>query len=164
MEQEEVERLQEKLFDLKVLNRFVKNLEEKENGCIEYTGYIDSDGYGKISIGPRDDRVKIGTHRWALQFALGGVILKPHIFACHHCDNPKCVCPTHLYPGTHQENMADMVAKGRSAVVKNNCKLTVDELKDVKYGKEPYSYYVNKYDIAKSTVSDIRNGITWPEI
>lgn len=65
-------------------------------------------GYGNLRMG----KGKILAHRHAYQLTYGPI--PSGMDVCHRCDNPPCCRPDHLFLGTHAENMADMVAKGRA--------------------------------------------------
>ncbi len=75
--------------------------------CHQWMGPTTVDGYGRL--GGRG----LYAHRWILEQKLGRPLRKGEE-ARHRCDNPTCVNPDHLEPGTHAENMGDMVERGRS--------------------------------------------------
>lgn len=95
----------------------VKTLEERfwekvdksagDNSCWIWTGAGDQHGYGHIF----DGRNRKATHvSWEIY---NGIPFPEGMHACHSCDNPRCVNPLHIWPGTRHENMQDSVKKGR---------------------------------------------------
>lgn len=84
----------------------------KGDGCWTFTGARNGYGYGVLIEtvdGQRHERL---AHRVAWSEANGPI--PAGMVICHHCDNPPCVRPDHLFLGTHADNMADMIAKGRA--------------------------------------------------
>ena len=79
------------------------------HGCWEWTASQNRLGYGLI----HEKRRMLKAHRvsWELHY---GKVIPAGLFVCHHCDNPGCVNPSHLFLGTNTDNLRDMSAKGRS--------------------------------------------------
>ena len=63
----------------------------------------------------------MSAHRLAYKLAYGEIPTNKVI--CHHCDNPSCINPEHLWAGTQSENIVDAYKKGRKrAKKKTHCK------------------------------------------
>lgn len=80
--------------------------------CWEWQGAISNKGYGLFSIRINKQRKNNNSHRFLFIQLFGDIA--EGICVLHKCDNRKCVNPNHLFPGTNQDNMDDMVKKGRS--------------------------------------------------
>ena len=79
-----------------------------DNGCHEFTGGKDSSGYGRLKVGGH----QLGAHKVSYLLNVGDFDQRNHELL-HSCDNPACVNPVHLRPGTHRENLQECVARGR---------------------------------------------------
>lgn len=80
---------------------------DKTNACWYWTGAKNNRGYGNVRIASK----YLLAHRVSYAIAYG---IPDDMNVLHKCDNPACVRPNHLFLGTHQDNMDDMVAKGRA--------------------------------------------------
>ena len=83
---------------------------DPETGCLIFTGYTRSSGYGELGLGGNET---VFAHRAAAFFS--GIIdsLDDPSLVCHHCDNPPCIEPSHLYKGSNATNRADALARKR---------------------------------------------------
>ena len=84
----------------------------------------------------------------------------------HKCDNPLCINPEHLEIGTHEENMYDMVSRGRSLKGEkhNRAKLTESQVKDIRKSSFGCDRLSRLYKVDRSTIKSIRRGETWKHV
>ncbi len=87
---------------------------QKTPGCWNWTG-VKNGRYGQIRV-PRQKR-KMYAHRLSWMLTYGPI--PKELLVLHHCDNPKCVNPAHLFLGTDRDNHLDCLRKGRSQCVRN---------------------------------------------
>lgn len=88
--------------------RLNRRLMRMPNGCLEWTGRRLRGAHGVIRGATQNEY----THRVAWELANGPI--PEGVIVCHHCDNPPCCEPTHLFLGTDADNVADMISKGRA--------------------------------------------------
>jgi hypothetical protein len=96
--------------DRHVLNERIWINVRKGNGCWIWTGNKRGEKYASGQIKIRNSLYGVTRIIWWIEHREW----PGELSVLHKCDNPLCCRPSHLRLGTHAENMADMVAKGRS--------------------------------------------------
>jgi hypothetical protein len=80
------------------------------NGCWEWQGSRRNGGFGYGEIRVTSDR-KAQAHRVSYTLFCGPI--PDGLMLLHSCDNPRCINPDHLRPGTHADNQRDKIEKNR---------------------------------------------------
>lgn len=86
-----------------------RTIRDSVTGCLCWTGKVDRDGYGRVSVKRRGWRA----HRLAWVAVFGEIPVGRCVL--HSCDNPPCCNVEHLFLGSQSDNHKDMIDKGRNA-------------------------------------------------
>lgn len=98
-----------KLLTMRDRERFDNKIKKSSNSkCWEWTCNVNNSGYGRMTTFEAGSRL---AHRLSWEFTFGPI--PKGLCVLHKCDNSICTNPAHLFLGTHQENMADKLKKGR---------------------------------------------------
>jgi hypothetical protein len=140
--------------------RFAAKVRKVESGCHEWTGHIMPNGYGQVSYKQKPHYA----HRVAWELANGPIL--DGLYVLHTCDNRKCVNPEHLFLGTFNDNMADMVSKQRQASGNRSGrrKLNSDQARAIRSEIGTQVEIGKRYGVTASIVSMIRSGRIWRNI
>ena len=90
--------------------RYYKKVDvQGEDECWPWTGNVNDKGRGSAWLGQKrhvSSRIAWGLHHKQ--------DIPDNLYACHHCDNPNCQNPRHIFLGDQTANMQDASRKGRT--------------------------------------------------
>lgn len=116
-------------------------------------------GYGAFGIHALGKMVR--AHRFAWELEHGPIA--EGLFVCHHCDNRACVNPAHLFLGTAQDNMDDMVSKDRQKWNKlEPCDVAMIQIRRM-LGAQRRAL-AREYGVNECTIGDICYRRTWKHV
>ena len=139
---------------------------ERSSGCWLWTGALANrkghrNAYGQLQ---RRGRLLLA-HRVAYERAVGPI--PDGMMVCHHCDQPRCIRPDHLFLGTPADNMHDMIDKGRQRWVtvageqNGRARLTQAQVDAIRVSGETPLGLAARFGISRSTIYSILRGRSW---
>lgn len=146
-----------------IAERFNAKVEQRgPNECWPFTGYKKY-GYGHFFVSP--ERGLVMAPAFALELATGERC-PPGREGCHHCDNPPCCNPAHVYYGTRKQNMEDCTRRGRrplgerspAAVLTEGQVITIRERTAAGAGP---GILAAEFGIHRNSVLEIVRGDSW---
>ena len=136
-----------------------------DDECWLWKGSLNYKGYG--IFGHRFERY---VHRMAYEYVMGSI--PKGLLVCHHCDNPPCVNPRHLFVGSPSDNTLDAQRKGRLVTFCGSLHIcaklteqTVKKLREIALvGKPCKAELARRFGISPSALWSILSYKTWKHI
>lgn len=139
-----------------------------ENGCWIWTSTISTTQrgmYGSFKC----NGIECKAHRVSYELYKGPI--PEGLNVLHTCDESICVNPDHLFLGTQQDNINDMISKNRQSPPRpgeknGNAKLNAQDVVKVRemlakgYRQRDIA---DKFGVAQTTISAINMGFSWKE-
>lgn len=144
---------------------------DRSGDCWVWTASRNRRGYGRMhSLRENGHREIVQSHRASWEMTYGPIPSGSYVL--HHCDNPPCVRPDHLFIGSQFDNMRDAARKGRltrRGEKNSRAKLTWGEVHAIRaaYGTGDWTNaeLSRRYGVSNTMISKIVKGTAWrPEI
>ena len=136
--------------------------------CWEWTACYNEYGYGMIAKGGKDGGME-RAHLVSWEIHNGPI--PDGLCVLHHCDNPHCVNPRHLFLGTKKDNVHDMSEKGRRSLANRargehhgSAKLTEKKVRRIRLllsRRCSQRYIARLFHISQTNVSAINRRDIW---
>jgi hypothetical protein len=134
------------------------------DACWPWTMFKQRKGYGIVQM----PKKRYLAHRAAYTLWVGPI---PHgLFVCHHCDNPPCCNPAHLFLGTARDNALDAVQKGRlrgfssAGEAHPSARLTLDDVRTIRSRRQSGEAHVSlaaAFGMSYGQIYKICRGDNW---
>lgn len=148
----------------KRLAKLINKTKKDEQGCWNWTGWLNQYGYGRMRLNNKT----VFVHRFFYTNFVGEIT--DGMLVCHRCDNPSCVNPEHLFLGTHDDNMKDMAKKGRGKSGRKPgqkhgiCKLTDDLVRKIRADNRYQRLIAKELGVSQTTISNVKLGKIWTHV
>jgi hypothetical protein len=147
-----------------LISRF-KTLHPIHGYCWDWLG-AKVGGYGVLTVKGKPTKA----HRLSWESFYG--VIPEGMYVLHKCDNPACANPDHLFLGTNDDNMADMVSKGRQCrgEGQHSARLTEDQVREIRlvYQRRSRVYGVTalsrRYKVPVQIIVRVVKGETWRHV
>lgn len=131
-------------------------------GCWEWSFGRDKKGYGRWSEHNGETLV----HRISYETFVGPIRDGQHVL--HHCDNPPCFNPAHLYTGTNDDNVKDRRERDRWGDFRGEknprAKITASDVCLIRKSADYQDALAQRFGVTQSTISAIVRRATWKHV